>query len=340
MKRILLIFLLFASSIFAAGPKVAGYFPHWAGYSSFKPADVRYVFLTDIRYCCLEPSGSDLLFADENDKANFTELVRLAKENNVRVFVSIGGIGYEETIASLSASNLEQAARKFVSEHGIDGFEIDGGEIDFDGARNIASLADALANAGFSVSLAIPGNASLSEAISAVAGRIDAISLWFTDQMNANESAVKPNSNTTENIRVLAAFANAGIPREKLIAILPLYGKSFEGVSSLGSSFTGIGSGNEGVLKYKELMDKFNRADVYNVSFDNASQSEIALSESEIIVFNGIPSMQAMARAVKESGYGGIAVFDLTGDHKEPIVSLLVTINQILRPEVDFKKKR
>jgi hypothetical protein len=87
-------------------------------------------------------------------------------------------------------------------------------------------------------------------------------------------------------------------------------------------------------------MQKFSKAAAYNVSFDGASQSEVAIGANEIIVFNGIPSMQARARAVKESGYGGIAVFDLTGDHKEPIVSLLVTINQILRPEVDFKKKR
>jgi len=158
--------------------------------------------------------------------------------------------------------------------------------------------------------------------------------------MSAKESAVKPNSNTTQNVKVLAAFASAGIPKEKLVAIVPFYGKSFDGASGLGSSFSGIGSGNEGVLQYKDLMDKFSNANAYKVSLDNASQSEIAVSDSEIIVFNGIPSMQAMAKAIKDSGYGGVAVFDISGDHKEPAVSLLVSIGQILRPEVNYKKKK
>jgi spore germination protein YaaH len=212
--------------------------------------------------------------------------------------------------------------------------------VDENGAKHVAALAEALAGAGLSVSIAIPGKASLAGAISGAASKLDAVSLWFTDQMSANESAVKPNSHATENINVLAAFASAGVPKEKLVAILPLYGKSFEGAGSLGSSFAGVGSGNEGVLQYRELMERFSKAGAYNVSFDNASQTEIAVSGSEIIVFNGIPSMQAMARAVKENGYGGIAVFDLTGDHKEPIISLLVTIGQILRPEIDYKKKK
>jgi GH18 family chitinase len=340
MKRVLLLFLFFASGAFAQNLMVAGYFPHWASYSSFKPSDVRYNFLTDVRYCCLVPNGSELLFAEENDIANFKELAKQAKAKKVRVFASIGGIGHEEAIASLSASDLARAAKKFASEHGIDGFEIDGGDVDESGAKRVASLAEALADAGLSVSIALPGKASLAGAISGAASKLDAVSLWFTDQMGASESKVKPNSNVTENINVLSAFARAGVPKGKLVAIVPLYGKSFEGARSLGSSFTGVGSGNEGVLQYRDLMEKFSKANVYDVSLDGASQSELALSDSEIIVFNGIPSMQAMARAVKENGYGGIAVFDLTGDHKEPIVSLLVTIGQILRPEVDYKRKK
>jgi len=58
------------------------------------------------------------------------------------------------------------------------------------------------------------------------------------------------------------------------------------------------------------------------------------------VVFNGIPSMQAMAKTVKDNGYGGIAAFDLSGDHKEPVVSLLVSIGQVLRPEVNYKRKK
>jgi GH18 family chitinase len=340
MKKILFL-AVFATLAFAASPKVAGYFPSWAQYSQFTPADVRYPFLSEVRYCCLVPSGSELLFTDEDDRANFAELVKLSKENKVRIIVSVGGVGNESAVAEVSSADLVKAAQSFTGEHGIDGFEIDGGAVDADGAKKVAELAEALSGAGIAVSIALPGDRSLAGAISPdIAKKLDALSLWFTDQMNANEGSVKPNSSTTENIRILAAFAGAGIPKEKLVAIVPLYGKSFEGAGSLGSSFTGIGSGNEGTLQYKDLMDKFGSANAYKVSLDNASQSEIAVNEREIVVFNGIPSMQALAKAVKDNGYGGVALFDVSGDHKEPVISLLVTIGQVLRPEVNYKKKK
>jgi len=341
MKNFLMLSLFFATAVFAANPKVAGYFPSWAQYSQFKPADVRYPFLSEVRYCCLVPSGSELLFTDEDDRANFNELVKLSKGNKVRIIASIGGVGNESAVVGISSADLVRAAKSFAGEHGIDGFEIDGGAVDASGAKKVAELAEALSGAGIAVSIALPGDASLARAISPdIAKKLDALSLWFTDQMSANEGSVKPNSNTTENIKVLAAFAGAGIPKEKLIAIVPIYGKSFEGARNLGSSFRGVGSGNEGILQYKDLMDKFSDANAYKVSVDNASQSEVAVSERELVVFNGIPSMQALAKAVKENGYGGVALFDISGDHKEPVISLLVTIGQILRPEINYKKKK
>jgi GH18 family chitinase len=341
MKKFLFLVFFAAAFAFAASPKVIGYFPSWVQYSQFAPSDVRYGFLSDIRYCCLVPNGSGLLFADESDRANFIELVKLSKVNNVRIFASVGGIGNEVAMLGVSAKDFEQAAKAFVKEYGIDGFELDGGATNLNGAKKIAELAGSLANAGLVVSIAIQGEASFAQAIpTSIASRLDAVSLWFTDQMSASESIVKPNSNTTDNIKTLAAFAGAGIPKEKLIAIVPLYGKSFEGAKSLGSSFTGIGSGNEGILQYKGLMDKFKNVNAYKVNLDDASQSEVAVNEYEIIVFNGIPSMQAMAIAVKDNGYGGLAVFDVSGDHKEPIISLLVSIGQILRPDVNYKRKK
>lgn len=341
MKKFLLLVLFAAVLAFAAGPRVIGYFPSWVQYSQFAPADVRYGFLNEVRYCCLVPSGSELLFADDSDRGNFAELVKLSKAGKVRIFVSVGGIGNEAAMLNVSERDLERAAKDFAKEHGIDGFEIDGGAVDLAGARKIAQLAESLANAGLLVSIALPGEAGFADAVpAAVARKLEAVSLWFTDQMNANEGSVKPNSNTAENIRTLAAFADAGVPNEKLVAIVPLYGKTFEGAKSLGSSFTGTGSGNDGVLQYRELMDRFGDANAYEVSLDRGSQSEIAVGEREMVVFNGIPSMQAMANAVKDNGYGGVAVFDVSGDHKEPVISLLVSIGQILRPDVNYKKKK
>lgn len=342
MKKFLLFFIfLFATTLFAQGSKVVGYFPSWAQYSQFTPADVRYDLLTEIRYGYVVPAGSDLVFTDESDKNNFLDLIKRAKTAKVKVIVSVGGLGNESSMteAFANSSDFIKAAVSFKNEYNIDGFELDGGAVDTSGVQNLVKLVDALSNENISVSIALPGVGDLASALSNT-DKIESVSLWFTDAASANEPSVKPNSDNVYNAEVLETFASSGVEKNKLIAIVPFYGKTFYKANGLGSSHEGVGSGNEGSLPYKDILDKFNKKDAYNVTMDNASESEVAINETETIVFNGIPSMQAIAKIVKDNGYGGIAAFDLSGDHKEPIVSLLVTIGQVLRPNVDYKKKK
>jgi len=338
MNKCLTFFVLLCATTLFAQNRVIAYFPHWAQYSQFKPSDVRYNLLTDIRYGYLTPSGDELLFADESDKNNFLALVSQAKAAKVKLTVAVGGLGSE---AAMKDANLGGAIKKFQNEYGVDAFEIDGGAISAEDLPKLLQQAADLANSGITVSVAVPGNESLASAVSGVdLSKIDNFSLWFTDETSAGDSQVKPNSNTENSIRTLAAFASAGVPKSKLVPIIPFYGKTFYKAKGLGSSHEGAGSGNDGVLQYKDIMDKFNKKDAYSVSFDESSKSEVAVSETETIVFNGIPSVKAIAEDVKSNGYAGVAAFDISGDRKEPIISLLVTIGQVLRPEIDYKKKR
>jgi len=341
MNKFLPFFVLLCVATLFAQNNVVAYFPHWAQYAQFKPSEVRYNLITEIRYGYLSPSGSELLFADESDKENFLDLVKRAKAAQIKVTVAIGGLGAEEAMRGVSASDLATAAKKFQQQYGVNSFEVDGGAIGAKDLPKLLSQAEGIANAGFSASVAVPGDESLASAVSSAnLGKIDNFSLWFTDEASSNDSRVKPNSNTAEVIRTLSTFARAGVPENKLMPIVPFYGKTFYKATGLGSSHEGAGSGNDGVLPYKNIMEKFNKKDAYRVSFDESSKSEVAISEDETIVFNGIPSMKEIAETVKQNGYSGIAAFDISGDRKEPIISLLVTIGQVLRPEIDYKKKK
>jgi GH18 family chitinase len=345
MKRMLCLSILLLACAAFAQSRVAGYFPYWAQYSQFTPDDVRYNFLTEVRYGYLTPEASNLAFAGEDDKGNFSNLVKNAKAAKIKVIAAVGGIGAESAMQEAYASEesrkaLANSAKSFATEYGVDGFELDGGAMAASDLSKLIALATEFANAGLLVSIAVVGEGSMASAFSgADFGKIDAVSLWFTDGASAKDEAVKPNSNTAENEKVLAAFASAGVPKEKLFPIVPFYGKTFSEANGLGSAHKGSGSGNEGALPYKEILDKF-QGTKYAVSFDDASKSEVAVSPDETIVFNGIPSMKEMAEKVKANGYGGIAAFDLSGDHKEPVVSILVTIGQVLRPDVDYKSKK
>ena len=336
-----------AALLFAADFQVGAYYPNWLQYSQFTPEDVRYDFLTDIHYGYFVPSedGSSIANADENDNANFDALASLAKQKKVNLQVVVGGSGNEEAMKAVAMSEEARAAfaeaiKSFVDGNGVSSIEIDWMPAEEEEFAAHGALVSAVADAGVNVTVSVIGSVDAAKSYSSEAlGKASNVMVMLTDQMSAEESTVKPNSDFAFAQEVLKAYADAGVSSAKLVPVVPLYGKTFLNAKGLGSSHEGTGSGNEGYLTYKELMTVFDTPD-YQVTFDEATQSEVAVSSSETIVFNGIPSMKSLATFVKDNDFGGIALYDIAGDHKEPIVSLLVTVGQVLRPAVKYNAKK
>ena len=331
----------------AAADKVVGYFPYWSQYAQFAPKDIRYNLVTHIHYVSLTPSSDgSVAFADENDVENFKELARLSQENKVKLIVSVGGMEQEGTLAEIAASEetLPVFASKvtaWLGENGADGVELDWQNLTAENAeafgKMVAALKDALGDKILAVTT-YPLVAADAYPVAAL-NAADYVMVFVPDQMSEEVSELKPNQSVSAFEESMNALTSKGVENDKLIPVVLFYGKSFTGAKGLGQAQTGIGSGNEGLLSYKELMKKFETPD-YQVSFDEASKSEVAVSEMESIVFMGIPSVKALSEMVKGNGYAGVAAYDLSEDHNEPIISLLVTIGLELRPDVDYKPKK
>ena len=341
--------LALAASLWAGDGRVAGYFPYWLQYSQFTPDDVRYEFLTEVRYVSLIPSESgELALADDTDAPNLEKLASLADKNKVDLIIVVGGAGNEDAMRGLGAS--EDAMSGFVSsakatleKYKADGIELDwfpDEQSDYDVFKKIVK---ALSSAGVKVFANLNNDASNASAYgSEVFDNLASASIYFTDQMSEESESVAPNANLKKAKETIDSYIAAGLSAGKIVPIIPMYGKSFYKAQGLGSKFEGVGSGNEGVLSYKDLMKAFDGPD-YKVTFDEESWSEVAVSSSETVVFNGIPSFREFAKYIKSSGLGGVALYDLSGDHKEPIVSLMVTVGQVLRPGINYqppKKKK
>ena len=348
MKRFqLALILTLAVAAIAAPFKVVGYYPYWAQYSQFYPKDVRYNTVTHIHYTSLAPSeDGSLAYADENDSQNFETLAKTAKENNVSLVVSIGGYEAEGVLASIGGdkdllSKFCDNAMEWVNKYGLAGLELDWQNFESDNADALKAMAKALKAKLGSKSLSVMAYAASAEAYgdALASGDIDYVTVSIGDQMDESSESVKPNMSKQDIENAVKAFTDKSVPASKLVPVVLLYGKTFAKAKGLGTAHQGIGSGNEGYIAYKELMGKFDTPD-YKVSFDEASASEVAVSETETIVFSGIPSMKTAANLVKDQGLAGIAVYDLSQDHHEPIVSLLVTIGLVLRPDVDYKPKK
>lgn len=347
-KPILLTFALGAAVVAqAAADKVVGFYPYWSQYSQFYPKDIRYNTVTDIHYVGLA-AGEDgsVAFADENDAENFKTLVQMSKENNVKLVVSVGGMENEANLKAIASS--EELLPTFVSnvgswlsENGGDGVELDWQNLTAEDAEDYAKMVNALVDglSGATVTAVVYPAAGMEAYNAEALNRLSYVDVFMADQMTEESSEVVPNQSATSVDEALGKVKEAGVNSDLLVPVIFLYGKSFTGAKGLGTSHQGTGSGNEGYLSYAELMGKFDSPE-YTVTFDESSKSEVAVSDAETIVFMGIPSVKAVAEQVKSEGMGGVAVYDLSQDHHEPIVSLLVTIGLQLRPEVNYKPKK
>lgn len=331
----------------AAADKVIGYFPYWSQYSQFYAKDIRYNTVTHIHYASLAPSeDGSVAFTDENDAPNFQTLAQMSAENNVQLVVSVGGMEMEGNLKAIASSDdalssFVSNVKSFIDDNNAKGVDLDWQNLTAEDAEDYAKMVNALVDglSGYIVSATIYPAASLDAYKSEVMNKLTYINVFMQDQMTEESSSLVPNQSGKYVSEVLSSVVGKGIDKSLLNPVIFLYGKSFQGATGLGSSQQGIGSGNDGYLPYKELMVKFDSPD-YKVSFDEDSQSEVAVSDAEAIVFMGIPSMKAVAQEVKNEGYSGVAVYDLSQDHHEPIVSLLVTIGLELRPGVKYTTKK
>lgn len=331
----------------AAADKVVGFYTYWSQYSQFYPKDIRYNTVTDIHYVNLAV-GEDgsVAFADENDTENFKTLVQMSKENNVKLIVSVGGMENEGNLKAVASS--EELLPAFVSNvgswlsaNGGDGVELDWQNLTAEDAEDYAKMVNALVDglSGATVTAVVYPSYGMEAYKAEALNRLAYIDVFMSDMMTEESSELVPNQSAASIEENLGKLKEAGVNSDLLVPIVFLYGKSFAGAKGLGTAHQGVGSGNEGFLTYAELMGKFDSPE-YTVTFDESSKSEVAVSEAESIVFMGIPSVKAVAQQVKSEGMGGVAVYDLSQDHHEPIVSLLVTIGLELRPGVDYKSKK
>ena len=343
-KRIIFPLILGCALGANAADKVVGYYPYWSQYSQFYPKDIRYNTVTNIHYASLTPAeDGSLAFADENDAENFKTLVQMAKDNGVKLVISVGGSEAEGSLKAIASS--ADALKKFVenvndwlSENGGDGIEVDWQNLAEEDSGDFAKLLDALNDGldGKILTATVYPGVGMAAYKAETLNKLSYVDVFMADQMTEESESLVPNQSANSVKEALDAVAEAGVNKDLLVPVIYLYGKSFTGAKGLGTSHQGTGSGNEGYLSYAELMGKFDTPD-YKVTFDEDSKSEVAVSETESIVFMGIPSVKAVAEQVKEDGMAGVAVYDLSQDHHEPIVSLLVTIGLQIRPEVNYK---
>ena len=338
MKKIALSILACAGFCTAyAAPLFIGYYPDWGKWH--KPAytvdKVPYEKLTHVLWSFITPNTDGTLRGDAaDDPSALDSMVTLAHAAGTKVIVSLGGGGQSENFVPVASndalrgkfiSNLVQ----FVATHNLDGLDMD-----WEWEYNPVPEADTIAYNKLLTELreALPKDKSLSAALpcSRYYGK------WFTpevlvknldwfgfmtydmtgdwDEKAMFDSPLYPHEGYTTWSwqETFDYWSKRGVPAEKMVFGIPSFGFQFEGATGPVSNFT---KGKTNSISYAQIVKNTS----WEFHFDSVSAEPYAVSANSYVTFEDPHSAAIKTRWVKDNGYAGIMVWEVSHDYIEGV---------------------
>lgn len=312
---LLSVFTLLSSTVHAQ-PLVVAYVPNWTDLAAFS-REIDYAKLTHINLAFENPVDADgaLSFQPAN-KA----LISQAKAHHVKILVSIGGGSasedkkmrkrYFDLISDAKRTAFVTRLAAYVSEHDFDGLDVDleGPAINKDYGAFIQSLAAALKPKGRLLTAALSQGYGGKDVPDAALEHFDFINLMAYDATGPWEpKAPGPHSSLEFAKSTVDHWLKRGLPKTKAVLGVPFYGWGF------GKAF------RQEEYRYADLLAQHPGAE----NTDHIGDT---------IWFNGLPTIQAKAKLVRDEQLAGMMIWSLDSDAKGGH-SLLSAIHAALNQE-------
>jgi len=269
---------------------------------------------------------------------NFKAIYNLKKQNrHLKVLLSIGGWTYSPSFhpvvvnANMRARFVESSV-KILEDYGLDGLDVD---YEYPGndaqARGYVELLKEMRieldkraqkngnGCKFLLSIAAPCGPDHYKKlhVKAMDGYLDFWNLMAYDFSGAWDTVANHQANLYGGPLSASAavqwYINAGVPRDKVVLGMPLYGRSFSNTQGPGSSFSGTGQGTweSGVYDYRALPLPGS-----TVHFDNntAGSWTYDASKREMVSFDNEDAARVKGAYIRKEGLAGSMFWELSGD--------------------------
>jgi chitinase len=346
-----------------AAPLFIGYYPDWGKWH--KPAytvdKVPYKKLTHVLWSFITPNADGTLHGDAaDDPSALDSMVTLAHAAGTKVIVSLGGGGQSDKFAPVAKDSTLR--NKFIVNlvDYVKAHNLDGLDMDWEWEYNPVPEADTIAYNKLLTELreALPKDKSLSAALpcSRYYGK------WFTpevlvknldwfgfmtydmtgdwDEKALFDSPLYPHEGYTTWSwqETFDYWSKRGVPAEKMVFGIPSFGFEFKGATGPGTDFT---KGTAKQVAYKDIVTNTD----WEYFYDSVAVEPYGVSSTGYVTFEDPHSAAIKSRWVKDNGYAGIMVWEVSHDYIEgignPILdSIAVVLHEGTTSIGDFHKKR
>ncbi|CAM1507084.1 Fc.00g067250.m01.CDS01 [Cosmosporella sp. VM-42] len=132
-------------------------------------------------------------------------------------------------------------------------------------------------------------------------------------QANVFLSNTNPIATKFSTEKAINDYIKAGIPANKIVMGLPLYGRSFANTAGLGKTYQGLGGGSieNGIYLFRDMprpgaVISFDAAAGAGWTYDN--------TKKELVTYDSIPSAKYKASYISRRGLGGAVFWEASGD--------------------------
>jgi GH18 family chitinase len=319
-KPLLALGLLMFSLTAQAERRVVAYVPNWVDLSKFSDS-IEYGKITHINIAFENPKDAtgDLSFSKRNEV-----LIKKARENKVKVLISIGGGAasgnkallerYYDLVSATKRADFAAKLGAYVETHGFDGLDVDieGPAINQDYGAFIDELAKVLKPKDKLLTCALSKGYGGNKVKDETLKHFDFVNIMAYDGAGAwNPNAPGQHSSMEFAKNNVKFWLDKGLPKSKAVLGVPFYGYGF-GEAYRKSSYA-----------YNDILQKYPGAE----KVDQIGST---------IWYNGIPTIKAKTQYVVDEELGGIMIWSLDNDVKGEH-SLLSAIDETLKAKTTAK---